>query len=62
MAETEPGRRKQGLPLLRSCEKLKTAKIRLRKSLITNGRIFGIGAFRPFFHSFRRITVVQLVS
>jgi len=33
-------------------KKLKTAKIRLRKSLITNGRIFGFGAFSQFFHSF----------
>jgi hypothetical protein len=33
-------------------KKLKSAKIRLRKSLIANGGILYFGAFCQFFHSF----------
>ena len=36
-------------------KKLKTAKIRLRKSLDANGVILGFGAFRQSIHSSRRI-------
>jgi hypothetical protein len=37
---------------VRRCEKLKSAKTRLRKLLITNGRIFRFGSFCQFFHTF----------
>jgi len=37
-------------------KKLKTTKIRLRKSLIINGRILWFKAFCQFFHSFSAFT------
>ena len=45
----------------RTVKKLKTAKIRLRKSLDTSGVILDFGAFRQFFHSFWRITDTPLL-